>query len=120
MDYTQLFRDFHMNPNCSKYFTRSSEHQVKLIEKMSASEKLKGLGKEDMKNILQVMAHVTYGIIFEYLQGVRKMNYDEIIKYMEETADNFIQGYKAKKGRITSYNVCYTKLLRKFDDNLPC
>lgn len=98
MDYTQLYRDFHMNPNCIRYFTRNHEHQNKLIEKMASSEKLQGFSKDEMKEILQVMAYLTYGIIFEYLQGENKKTYDAIINYMEKIADDLIAGFKIRKG----------------------
>ncbi|MEX1377995.1 MAG: TetR/AcrR family transcriptional regulator [Eubacteriales bacterium] len=98
MEYTMLFRDFHFNPNCKKYFRTDESHQSKIIEKMSGSKKLEGLTHQEMAYILQIMAHVTYGVIFDYLQGTYHKSYDEIIKYLEEAADNFISGYKMKKG----------------------
>ncbi len=97
MDYTQLFRDYHMNPNCRRYFTHTQEHKDKLLEKMAGSSKLHGMTQKEMVEILQVMAYLTYGIIFEYIQGSNPKTYSEIIKYMETIADKYIAGYKLKK-----------------------
>ncbi len=97
MEYTQLFRDYHMNPNCRRYFTHTQEHKDKLLEKMAASSKLNGMSEKEMLEILQVMVYLTYGIIFEYIQGGNGKTYSEIIKYMETIADNYIAGYKLKK-----------------------
>lgn len=98
LEYTQLFRDFHFNPNCKKYFRQDETHQYKMIEKMSGSQKLKGLSQQEMMYILQIMAHVTYGVIFDHLQGTNRMSYDEIIAYLENVADDLIAGYRLKKG----------------------
>ena len=98
MDYTQIYKDYHLNPNCSQYFKHDSTHQNKLIKKMSASTKLVGLSREQMSDILHIMAHITYGIIFEYLIIKNKTSYDEIIHYMENVADDLIVGYKLRKG----------------------
>jgi len=98
MDYPQLFRDFHLNPNCRKYFIKNSSHHGKLIEKMSASQKLRGLSPDQMGELLQTMAFVTFGIIFESLTGEIEMAYEEVVRYMEDTADSLIAGYKIRKG----------------------
>lgn len=99
IDYTQLYRDFFFNPNCKKYFeTNHSNHNSKLVEKMSTSPKLKGFDTVQMVEILQTMAFVTSGIIFEYLVGRMDINYEETIKQLEDIADDVIAGYKIRKG----------------------
>lgn len=98
MDYRQMYRDFHMNPNCRKYFKMDDAHYKKMIKKMETSEKLSGLNQNEMGDILQVMALVTEGIIFSLLTGRIKSTYDELVKYLEDVAEDVITGYKIRKG----------------------
>ena len=97
MDYPRLFTDFHLNNSFKKYIKHDDAHFSKLINKMSSSAKLKGLNQIQMADILSIMAFVTYGIIFNMLQGKLDQDYDEIISYIEDIADDVIAGYKIRK-----------------------
>lgn len=97
MEYTQIYRDFHLNPNCKKYFKLDSSHHEKMVEKMASSQKLEGVGQKQMTDILQIMALVTEGIIFSLLTGRVSSTYDELIAYIEDVAEDVIAGYKLRK-----------------------
>lgn len=98
LDYPQMYRDFHLNPNCRKYFKIDDSHYKKMMEKMSSSQKLEGFNQKQMGDILQIMALVTEGIIFSLLTKRLQSTYDELIVYIEDVAEDVIAGYKLRKG----------------------
>lgn len=98
MEYTQLYKDYHLNPNCRKYFKINTIHHKKMIEKMASSKKVEGLDKKQMSEILRIMALVTEGIIFSILTQRIQSTYDELVLYIEDVAEDVIAGYKLRKG----------------------